>query len=119
MLEILTILNDYDWKYAFDFAGKPEWCVGSLATGVSDPVVIENVVELLAFEEGANDGPEWICLGRVKDGRYFFLSAGCDYTGWECQADGRCLVSDKLETIMQFALDANEKERLFPAATKE
>ncbi len=33
-------------------------------------------------EEGENDGPEWAALCRLKDGRWGFVHAGCDYTGW-------------------------------------
>lgn len=33
--------------------------------------------------DGAHDGPDWRVLGQLRDGRYFYLRAGCDYTGWD------------------------------------
>lgn len=41
-----------------------------------------NVVEILASSEGENDESNWLIGGKLDDGRYFFISAGCDYSGW-------------------------------------
>ena len=36
------------------------------------------------------DYAETTCVGifRLKDGRFGYVSAGCDTTGWDCQAGG-------------------------------
>lgn len=70
---ILSELQGYDWKEAFTYAH-----------GYS----ISDVEEIIAMAEGENDGADWIIFGKLKDGRWFTLSAGCDYTGWDCQAGG-------------------------------
>lgn len=45
-----------------------------------------DVADLYLCIEGENDGAEWVAVGRLRDGRYFRASGGCDYTGWDCQA---------------------------------
>lgn len=47
-----------------------------------DGATREEVAEVLAAKEGSRGGSEWLMLGRLKDGRYFFVKASCDYTGW-------------------------------------
>ena len=87
---------------------------------------VENTVESFkaALDEGANDGDDWICLGRLKTGRWFFLSAGCDYTGWDCQAGGRAYVSETRDLLERMAMTAEDRRRLhleteMPSVTKE
>jgi len=42
----------------------------------------EDVDRVLWDQEGENDGREWAALCLLKDGRWSFVEAGCDYTGW-------------------------------------
>jgi hypothetical protein len=42
-----------------------------------------DVKRLLAHAVGENDGPDWLALMELWDGRYAYLHAGCDYTGWD------------------------------------
>lgn len=42
----------------------------------------EDVDVVLWEEEGVNDEADWAALCRLKDGRWGFVHAGCDYTGW-------------------------------------
>jgi hypothetical protein len=35
---------------------------------------------------GENDGPDWVWIVLLKDGRHAYIRGGCDYTGWECQS---------------------------------
>jgi hypothetical protein len=64
---ILPALDTKDWAHVFAYL---------------DGASRETVAEVLALREGFNDGPDWLCYGRLRDGRYFFVKAGCDYTGW-------------------------------------
>jgi hypothetical protein len=70
--------DDYDWKEAFGFAGNVRTAMGCS----TEPFGIDDVAEVLHSDEGENDGDSWIMAGKLNDGRYFFLSAWCDYTGW-------------------------------------
>ena len=42
----------------------------------------EDIDRILAYSEGDNDGPDWLLVAKLKDGRYGAVSAGCDYSGW-------------------------------------
>lgn len=78
-----------DWRSAFEYAsgqgyggGTPEVAAPGLKTDTK-PFDECDVAELYGLAEGENEGPEWVCYGKLKDGRYFSLAAGCDYTGWD------------------------------------
>jgi hypothetical protein len=76
---MLKELDDYDWKEAFKYA-QPDRVPGATVSG--DTFTRDNVAEIAGLALGDNDGPDWIVYGRLADGRWFSLAAGCDYTGW-------------------------------------
>lgn len=90
-------IKDYDWNQAFGYAGQLQsgelyscmWNSGAPIKAaphinVSESTfTINDVVETIAVREGENDGRNWICVGKLNDGRWFSLDAGCDYTGWD------------------------------------
>lgn len=99
---LLPALQDYNWESAFscasgsaqggcDWAKTPDPAPGS-ATRV-DPFNREDVVDIEGISEGENDERDWLVCGRLRDGRFFFLAAGCDYTGWDCRSNGRAYVA--------------------------
>ena len=59
--------DDYDWKEVFNYANG---------------YTREDVAYIVARYDGYNDGDNWEMVGALKDGRWFYLTAGCDYTGW-------------------------------------
>lgn len=80
-------LKGYDWGEAFAYAGEPGGCGEPELTGFNavaiTPFARWDVAHVEAASEGENDGPSWLCVGRLYDGRWFALKAGCDYTGWD------------------------------------
>ena len=94
---MLEMLQEYNWREAFGFA---------------DGFVIDDVAEVLGFSEGENDGAHWVIYGRLHDHRYFVLSAGCDYTGWDCQASGWSNVNDSLDELVRVGMGDREREAL-------
>ncbi len=111
--------DDYDWKEAFALAGEPggenspqlQPCAPGIEVS-SEPFARADVEYIEAYEEGENDGPDWICLGRVKDGRWFFLRAGCDYTGWDCRSGGLVDLAPDRETLIRYGITNRELARL-------
>lgn len=100
--------EDYDWKEAFEYAKTIR-----TATGCSkDPFAMHDVAEVIAADPGENDGPSWMMAGRLSDGRFFFLDAGCDYTGWDCQAGGDAQVADTLPNLIRFGMTEDARVRL-------
>ncbi len=91
---MLPELDHYDWEEVFKYANGgndngdgsgPQLCVGTVVTtGASfdAPFDREDVVEIKHMEEGENDGADWIIVVRLADGRWGYVEAGCDYTGW-------------------------------------
>lgn len=110
--------ENYDWKEVFGYAGeKPTYgrpsvveCIPGVEIDTS-PFSRSDIEEIYFADEGYNDGPDWVVAGRLKDGRYFGLRAGCDYTGWDCQADGHARIARSYDEMIWFALDPDERER--------
>lgn len=83
-------LRGGDWQSVFAYAGEPDAGDGSASVGAvppgsdvpTKPFSRWDVAEVLGTSEGENDRQNWLVYGRLKDGRYFFITAGCDYTGW-------------------------------------
>ena len=88
-------LDGYDWKEAFGYCGEPEtqagapeenrpqWAGAEPKDEKALPVTRRDVKRILVLSEGENDGPEWLGIFDLWDGRYLYLEAGCDYTGWD------------------------------------
>jgi hypothetical protein len=120
---MLEKLNDYNWQEAFGYAGEGGTCApyqldngldirGALPTKQYNlaPFTREDVTEICAMREGEHDGDEWIIYGKLKDGRWFYLEAGCDYTGWDCHASGSATIADSKEEIERYGLTAYARE---------
>jgi len=91
---MIDILDDYDWGQAFQYAGEVdeesyydngEASISSAAGEQCDTSSFSrsDVVEIYGYQVGENDEQNWKMAGLLCDGRHFFLSAGCDYTGWD------------------------------------
>lgn len=91
---IVAGLDDYDWESAFEYAGTPPQygnnqgggdlraCVPGSKISLT-PFERMDVAEVIYIEEGERDERPWLLAGRLDDGRWFLLEAGCDYTGWD------------------------------------
>lgn len=87
-ITLAELLNDSNWAQVFadENAGNvskaldecPPGC-GVDRTEISRP----DVAEIIAAVNGDNDGPDWVGVFRLKDGRFLAASGGCDYTGWD------------------------------------
>lgn len=119
---MLQELDGYDWTSAFEYAdpsaeaggyGTPDIRRAAPLGDVKlDPFSREDVVKIVAIDEGENDGSPWVVVGRLRDRRWFFLSAGCDYTGWDCQAGGTATVAKTKTELLKYGMTAREKARL-------
>ena len=77
-------LRDYDWKEAFGYSGEagaygtgsPERALPNDADTSIEPFGRIDVKRVVACVEGENEGPDWLCVGELHDGRFFALSAG-------------------------------------------
>ena len=99
-----------DWKEALAVCQPPEPIAGDSCP--LDRFTLEDVEDVLASQDGQNDGDHWLALFRLKDSRYAFITAWCDYTGWGCQDGGHSWVSNDLEHIIQFGMGADDRSAL-------
>ena len=113
--EIDSFLNDYDWGEVFAFAGgggsnPPEICV---VMGDKCPATLfsrKDVKVIYGSRAGENDEYEWLIWGKLNDNRYFYIEAGCDYTGFDCQASGRAWVASSKKKIIDFGMGDMARE---------
>lgn len=122
--------ESYDWRKAFECCGPPEtdpddgysWGADNDPdvrrahpqddTTSLEPFGRDAVEEIKAYANGENDGADWLCVGKLKDGRWFCLSAGCDYTGWDCQSGGSASVAPDYPTLAGYGLTDEQCRRL-------
>jgi len=107
---MLEELNTYDWLEAFKYA-QHEYLT-SYGGAITDSFTLEDVVEIYNKIEGKNDGDHWRVWGLLKDKRFFYLEAGCDYTGWGCQESGHSSVAASMDMIISHGL-TEEARKLF------
>ena len=77
-----------------------------------------NISYLYWVREGENDGDEWIALGDLENGAFFFYTGSCDYTGFDCQGGMNLWVSKKFENIIDHAMSEAEYQ-LYLQQTEE
>lgn len=112
---MLEVLDNCDWKEAFNCAIEsvyPAWPIQAESEVSLEEFTREDVEAIYASSEGENDGLEWLCYGRSKDGRYFLMTAWYDYTGWGCMDGGQAYVSNDQKKLIKFAMADKVKERL-------
>lgn len=107
-------LREHDWTEAFSFANPNKGAIDPVVTpeAVSlESFTAEDVVKVLGIAEGENDAEDWIIAGLLADGRYFYLEAGCDYTGWGCQDWGRAVVTMSKDTLVRLGVPEEARYR--------
>ncbi len=90
-MTIEELLEDESWSCAFADPGNYSEGNCDKDTEAVPPGVImdttppyrSDVAEIIATDDGENDGPPWVGLFLLTDGRYLAVEAGCDYTGWD------------------------------------
>lgn len=73
--------HTYDWREVFSFCSSPDPIPGYQGSHAGFSMF--DVQDVIASSEGENDGSNWLAAVKLKDGRFAFVSAGCDYTGFD------------------------------------
>ena len=116
-IDLPDLLTDYDWSEVFG-EGTGGNCNGTIqvvppgAAVDSSGISREMVAEVIATVNGENDGPDWVGLFRLNDGRYLVAEGGCDYTGWDCQAGNSLCVAGSLDDAIKYGLNPEQQQRL-------
>ena len=74
--------DSFSWSEALSCAFRDDRGVLGDEHVSSEPFGFGDVLSVLGSCEGDNEGPSWIGLFLLRDGRFAFVSAWCDYTGW-------------------------------------
>jgi hypothetical protein len=61
----------------------------------------DQVQHLLACVPGEADGPKWYWIYLLKNGHFGFMWGGCDYSGWDCQAEAEAKELPTLDAIFE------------------
>lgn len=119
-------LVDDDWGHAFHEAMAGGWgydsdeeyskdsCEAVPPGSKVDTTVFSrhDVKRVIALSNGENDVAEWLVAVELHDGRFGFVAAGCDYTGWDCQAGGHACIAATEDDLIRFGIGVGERERL-------
>lgn len=95
-MNVQELVKDYNWEEAFGFC--------SFSNDAIDLII--------TTDEGWNDGDPWLAVGTLKSGEYFFLTAWCDYTGWDCRSGGHSEQAPTLEHLIRFCMGDEDRQRL-------
>jgi len=72
------IMGAYDWLAAMNYA----------------KFKFEDIQNVLYAKEGEPDGDDWKLVVKLKSGKFGWLTAWCDYSGWGCQEGGKSAIVD-------------------------
>lgn len=114
-MAMLPELSTYDWEEAFHYARRPRRVLPDRTKDdcwAGEGFTREDVVEIVSMEEGEHEGPSWLGVFKLRDGCFAFLTAGCDYTGWDCQSWGDSYVSEGLFELIRWGLGNEDRDRL-------
>lgn len=82
------------------------YAIGNNACPVSG-----QIIEMLAHIDGAEDEANWHWLVMLDNGRFAYITGGCDYTGWDCQSSLDTFEEETIEAALRQVGDA-EREPL-------
>lgn len=94
-VSLAELAASYDWQEAFKYA---------------EGFGLDDVAKVTAHRNGENDEQNWLMYGELRDGRHFYLSAGCDYTGWDCMAGGYGKAAPTFKEMVRLAMDEEGRE---------
>jgi hypothetical protein len=106
--------NHSTWNNAFAACAEdkpPRGVLGYAGSSLST-VSINDVREIIAVDDGENEGAHWIGAFLLNDGRFVFLSAWCDSTGFDCQGGGDTQVANSLNDLIRLAMGTKDRARL-------
>jgi hypothetical protein len=89
-LDLAKLGDDYDWPEVFSVAARD-------SNIEIDPK--KDIKRVIASIDGEQDNSNWQAVIELNDGRYAWISSGCDYTGWGCQDSGSIIYAESLAKL--------------------
>lgn len=98
-----------------DYWNHPDYDLAAcLEFNPQNGFTIDDVVKKLAVIEGANEADAWHWILELKDGRFVYLTGGCDYTGWDCQSSATSSIWPTCREALT-AVDSRRKSGILEA----
>jgi len=72
--------NDVDGDFVFNYDLSACLEYNGQSFGTAD------IKKILAVIEGVRDEYNWSWIIELKNGKFVYMTGGCDYTGWDCQS---------------------------------
>lgn len=94
-MKIEELMQDYDYAELMEY-GPP----------------VEDVAEVVRTYDGCPDEENWLVVLKMKDGRWCFVEAGCDYTGWDCRAGGNHYFASSEEELVRYHMTQSNRRDL-------
>jgi len=84
-----TIYSEIDVKYAKNFH--------------------ENITQIYFYDYDDRDDDDntWELIGKLSNDYYFYYSAGCDYTGFECRGEMSLYLNSTLCNLLNYNVEQN------------
>jgi hypothetical protein len=73
---------------------------------------VEDIAEVVRVYDGEGDYEDWLFVFKMKDGQWCFVSAGCDYTGWDCRAGGNFWLASSEEELVRDRIPQGDRRAL-------
>lgn len=70
----------------------------------------QRIESLLAVIDGERDTTDWHWIVRLVDGRFAYITGGCDYIGWDCQSSLDIFEEDTIDASMRQVGEAERDE---------
>lgn len=111
-IEPEKLFADHDWQESFEVAMRAGPRAVMNYVGDVSSFEIEDIAEVVAHSDGEHDERDWIAALHLKGGRFAFMRAGCDYTGWGCRDWGDVEIASTLDDLVRYAMTPEERRRL-------
>ena len=104
-------INAYFKKYHVSIMFRP--LMGQLETHKDGKKFHENIINFIWCEEGQNDEKPWLLLCQLRNGKYAYYTAYCDYTGFDCQGGMALYIASTPEILVEMAMTDAERDKYY------
>lgn len=67
----------------------------------------QNIASVYWHQTGEHDQQPWIAIGRLDNHIYFYYTAWCDFTGFDCQGEMQLYLSESKDTLLKYLIPYN------------
>ena len=102
---------NYEYKSQYSFINMFRPLIGQPETYKDGKNFHEKIKYFLWCEEGQNDKKPWLLLCQLRNGKYAYYTAYCDYTGFDCQGGMALYIASTPEILVEMAMTDAERAK--------